>query len=80
MLEGGPKERVETGDRCRYFRVTGIESVFEELRKRGVTMVDEPHVVAKMPDHELWMVFFRDPDGHMLALMEEKRWRRSRFR
>jgi methylmalonyl-CoA/ethylmalonyl-CoA epimerase len=26
-----------------------------------------------MPDHELWMCFFRDPDGHTLALMEEKR-------
>jgi len=29
--------------------------------------------VAKMPDHELWMAFLSDPDGNMLALMEEKR-------
>jgi methylmalonyl-CoA/ethylmalonyl-CoA epimerase len=26
-----------------------------------------------MPDHELWMCFFRDPDGHTLALMSERR-------
>jgi methylmalonyl-CoA/ethylmalonyl-CoA epimerase len=29
--------------------------------------------VAKMPDHELWMAFFRDPDGNLLALMSEVR-------
>jgi len=32
-----------------------------------------PHRVAKMPDHELWMAFFRDPDRNLLALMCEKR-------
>jgi hypothetical protein len=26
-----------------------------------------------MPDHELWMCFFRDPDEHVLALMCERR-------
>jgi hypothetical protein len=24
-----------------------------------------------MRDHDLWMAFFTDPDGHMLALMQE---------
>jgi methylmalonyl-CoA/ethylmalonyl-CoA epimerase len=28
---------------------------------------------ARMPDHELWMCFLRDPDGHTLALMCERR-------
>jgi methylmalonyl-CoA/ethylmalonyl-CoA epimerase len=40
---------------------------------QGVTFDDCPHLVARMPDHELWMAFFRDPDGHLLAIMEEKR-------
>jgi methylmalonyl-CoA/ethylmalonyl-CoA epimerase len=56
-----------------YFRVSGIEGTHHSLMQRGVTFVDEPHLVAKMPDHDLWMCFFRDPDGHTLALMEEKR-------
>jgi methylmalonyl-CoA/ethylmalonyl-CoA epimerase len=42
------------------------------MRGRGVTFVDEPHLVAPMPDHDLWMCFFRDPDGHTLALMCEQ--------
>ncbi len=24
-----------------------------------------------MPDHDLWMAFFRDPDGHLIGLMME---------
>ena len=29
--------------------------------------------VAKMPVHELWIGFLRDPDGNLVGLMEEKR-------
>lgn len=56
-----------------YFRITDIEATQQALKQRGVPFVDDPHLIAKMPDHELWMCFFRDPDGHTLALMEEKR-------
>ena len=56
-----------------YFRINGIEGTHWSLASRGVTFVDDPHLIAKMPDHELWMCFFKDPDGHTLALMEEKR-------
>lgn len=28
---------------------------------------------AKMPVHELWIGFLRDPDGNLVGLMEEKR-------
>ena len=56
-----------------YFRVTDIEGTARAMKSREVPFVDEPHLIAKMPDHELWMCFFRDPDGHTLALMEEKR-------
>ena len=56
-----------------YFRVADIEGTHQALRGHGVVFVDEPHLVARMPDHELWMCFFKDPDGHTLALMEEKR-------
>jgi methylmalonyl-CoA/ethylmalonyl-CoA epimerase len=35
--------------------------------------VDSPHLVAKMPDHELWMCFLKDPDENVLGLMEERR-------
>ena len=30
-------------------------------------------MIARMPDHELWMAFFRDSEGNLLALMSEVR-------
>lgn len=56
-----------------YFRVADIRRAHEELAARGVPFVDEPHLITRMPDHELWMCFFRDPDGSLLGLMAEVR-------
>ena len=56
-----------------YFKVADIQAARDALASRGVTFEAEPHRVAKMPDHELWMAFFRDPDRNLLALMCEKR-------
>ena len=55
-----------------YLKVADITATFTALRARGVTFEDEPHFIAAMPDHDLWMTFFRDPDGHTLALMCER--------
>jgi methylmalonyl-CoA/ethylmalonyl-CoA epimerase len=73
MLEGGHESTGRRSQFCVYFRVEGIEAVVATLRSRQVYFEREPHLVAKMPDHELWMAFMHDPDGNLLALMEEKR-------
>ncbi|HEY5106687.1 MAG TPA: VOC family protein [Caulobacteraceae bacterium] len=54
-----------------YFRVADIALARRELETRGVRFVDHIHLVAPMADHDLWMTFFNDPDGHILALMCE---------
>ncbi|HEY1305890.1 MAG TPA: VOC family protein [Vicinamibacterales bacterium] len=56
-----------------YFKVSDIDASYADLEGRGVEFRDEPHLIAKMPDHELWMAFFRDGEGNTLALMCEKR-------
>jgi methylmalonyl-CoA/ethylmalonyl-CoA epimerase len=38
-----------------------------------VTFKTAPHLVARLPDHELWMAFFGDTEGNTLALMAEVR-------
>jgi catechol 2,3-dioxygenase-like lactoylglutathione lyase family enzyme len=55
-----------------YYRVADLEVAYTTLRERGGRFVDEPHRIARLADHELWMVFLRDPDDHLLALMEER--------
>ena len=56
-----------------YFRVDDIHAARAELVARGVPFDDEPHLIARMPDHELWMTFFRDPDRNLHGLMAELR-------
>jgi methylmalonyl-CoA/ethylmalonyl-CoA epimerase len=55
-----------------YYRVPDLDSAYATLRERGARFVDEPHRIARLEDHELWMVFLRDPDDHILALMAER--------
>ncbi len=56
-----------------YYKVDDIDAAYAALKASGVTLIDEPHLIARMPDHELWMVFFRDSEENVLALMEERK-------
>ena len=56
---------------CIYFRCADIALTVAELEKRGVSFTLHPRLIAKMDDHDLWMAFFEDPDGHTLAVMQE---------
>jgi len=56
-----------------YFRVDDIHATRAELAERGAEFDDDPHLIARMPDHELWMTFFRDPDRNLHGLMAEIR-------
>jgi catechol 2,3-dioxygenase-like lactoylglutathione lyase family enzyme len=55
-----------------YFSVEDVDEAYATLRDRGVEFVDEPHVVHRTEASELWMAFFRDPDGNNLALTSER--------
>jgi methylmalonyl-CoA/ethylmalonyl-CoA epimerase len=72
MLSTPEGEFTPGGSTVLYLRVSDIEAEHSALSARGVAFIDAPHLVARMPDHELWMCFFRDPDGHTLALMCER--------
>ena len=56
-----------------YYFVTDIEGTQRDLTAKGVEFIEQPHMIAKMPDHELWLSAFKDTEGNVLGLMEEKR-------
>ena len=56
-----------------YYEVEDIGRSYEALAARGVKFETKPRLIARMPDHELWMAFFRDPDGNPMELMSEVR-------
>ncbi len=56
-----------------YYKVKDIQAAHETLAGCGVVFLGKPHLIAKLPDHDLWMAFFRDLDNNVLALMSEVR-------
>ena len=71
MLSKAEKPEFDHPSSVLYFRVADIQAAYEALRARHVEFEDEPHIIARMPDHDLWMCFFRDHDDNVLALMAE---------
>jgi methylmalonyl-CoA/ethylmalonyl-CoA epimerase len=59
------------GNSILYFKVDDIHAATKTLKSRGVAFERDPHLVAKMPDHDLWLAFFRDLEDNVLALMCE---------
>ena len=56
-----------------YFKVGDLRATHGRMKAAGAKFEDEPHLIARMPDHELWMCFFRDTEGNLLGLMSEVR-------
>ena len=56
-----------------YFKVTDIAATHTAIVARGAKNERAPQLTAKLPDHEIWTGFVRDPDGNLIGLMEEKR-------
>ena len=73
MLDAPAKAQAKNYGSVIYYRVPDLQAAFETLRARGVAFEGNPHLIARLPDHELWMAFFRDPDDNLLALMSEVR-------
>lgn len=54
-----------------YFAVDDIKAAHTALAAAGVTFRTAPHLVAKLPDREVWLTDFEDSEGNVLALMSE---------
>lgn len=56
-----------------YYRVPDLAKAYAEMVDKGAHSQREPQLAAKLPDHELWMAFLRDPDNNLIGLLEERR-------
>lgn len=71
MLDRPEKPEFDHPSSILYFSVPDIRAAHGKLKENDVHFEDEPHVIAKMPAHDLWMTFFRDSENNLLALMSE---------
>ena len=73
MLGVAEREEFDHPGSIVYYKVDDLPEAHQTLVARGVRFEHEPSLVARMPDHELWMAFFRDSEGNMLGVMSEVR-------
>ncbi len=71
MLSPPEKPEFDHPGSVLYFTVPDIVSAHRQMLSSGVGFEDTPHLIARMPTHDLWMTFFLDPDKNLLALMCE---------
>jgi methylmalonyl-CoA/ethylmalonyl-CoA epimerase len=55
-----------------YYAVEDIQAAHRVLADRGVRFIGDPHIVARLPDRNIWLAEFRDTEGNVLALMSER--------
>jgi methylmalonyl-CoA/ethylmalonyl-CoA epimerase len=72
MLSRAEKPEFDHPGSILYYKVADVVDTHRTLAARGVTFVDEPHVVHRTPSHELWMTFFTDSEDNHAALMAER--------
>ena len=68
-----PEKPEPRGGTILYYKVDDIHAAHAALRSRGVEFLQEPHLIAKMPDHDLWMAFLKDTEGNTIGIMCEVR-------
>lgn len=72
MLSNTEREKPRGGT-ILYFKVEDIEAAHGALGEKGAEFIEAPHLIARMPDHDLWLAALKDPDGNVLGLMSEVR-------
>ena len=71
MIDRPEKPEFDHPGSVLYFSVPDIQAAHAALKVKNVRFEDAPHLIARMPDHDLWMTFFRDSEDNLLALMSE---------
>ena len=71
MLSRPEKEEFDHASSILYFEVDDIRGVHRALAAKGVKFRDQPHMVARLADREVWLCFFEDGEGNVLALTSE---------
>jgi predicted enzyme related to lactoylglutathione lyase len=71
MLDKPEKPEFDHPSSVLYFQVGDIQATYERMKAAGTRFEDTPHLLARMPNHDLWMTFFRDSENNLLALMSE---------
>lgn len=72
-LASGEGTEHQEASSCIYFRTHDISGLLRALKEKGVSIHQEPQILARMPEHDLWLMWIRDSEGNLLGVMEERK-------
>jgi methylmalonyl-CoA/ethylmalonyl-CoA epimerase len=71
MLDIAEKPEFDHPSSILYFTVPEVAAAHREMLASGVRFENQPRMITRMPNHDLWMTFSRDSEWNLLALMSE---------
>ena len=71
LMLASPSDQLDKAASVIYFDVPDINQAYDTLSARGVSFERKPEVEARLEKTDLWLAFFRDPEGNFMALMSE---------
>ncbi len=71
MLDIAEKPEFDHPSSILYFTVPEVAAAHREMLASGVRFEDQPRMITRMPNYDLWMTFSRDSEQNLLALMSE---------
>jgi catechol 2,3-dioxygenase-like lactoylglutathione lyase family enzyme len=72
-LSSGQGPEHTGGNSFLYFKTPDINAFLTGAKAKAITIHQEPNVIARMPDHDLWLMWIKDSEGNLLGIMEERR-------
>jgi len=72
MLTTQQGESIDHQTSVIYYKVANLDEAVDMIKEKGIEFIREPQLTARMPDHELWQGFIRDPDENLIGIMAER--------
>ena len=54
-----------------YFRTDDIQAAHRTFKERGVSIHQEPGIIARLPDRDVWLMWIRDSEDNLVGVMHE---------
>ena len=67
-----PENPQHTSTSVIYFKVDSTHETVAKLKTHDVKIESDPHIIHQTGNYTLWMAFFKDPDGNLMAVMSEE--------
>ena len=71
-LDSNPTVIQAGGNTLLYFRAIDIDRAHATFKERSVEITEPPHVIARMPDRDVWLMWLRDSESNLIGVMQEK--------